>query len=182
MDDRLPVTTHQMWLSTLAAACVVGTLGLLAWRRVRPPFPSLLPRSLLALGMAYFTGLYAWAAWTFWDDCYGAVLPSWGRVAAPFVGTAYGALGWVFWSVARRLSPGRAVVPFLALAALQSLPGHLHGIYGRGLLEKCQVVRGISPGSALTFGLVEFATYWAALLLLAHASASWVERRRISGG
>lgn len=173
MADPVPVTTHQMWMATLVAAGAAGALGLLAWHRVRPPFASRLPHILLAGGMAYFTALYAWAAWSFWDTCYGAVLPPWARVAAPFVGTAYGAMGWVFWWVARRASPDRPVVPFLALAALQSLPGHLNGIYAHGLLEGCEVIRGITPASALTFGLFEFACYWVALLLAAHLVASW---------
>jgi hypothetical protein len=131
--------------------------------------------------MVYFTGLYAWAAWTFWDSCYGAVLPPWGRAAAPAVGSTYGALGWVFWWIARRALPERPVVPFLALAALQSLPGHLYAIYGRGLLEGCQVIRGISAASALTFGLFEFATYWAVLVLIAHGTSSWLQRGRADG-
>jgi len=157
-----------MWTATLAAAVIVLVLGFVATRRVRPAFPPGLPAALVLVGIVGFTSLYAWAAWTFWDTCYAAVVPPWGRVAAPFVGVVDGGLGWVFWWIARRVSPRHPVVPFLALGGLLSLPGHLHGIYSWGLLEKCSVVRGITPASALVFGVFEFAVYWSVVLLVAH--------------
>ena len=168
MEPQRAVTTAQMWTATLVAAAIALTLGLVAARRVRSAFPPGLPAALLLVGIVWFTSLYLWAVLTFWDTCYAAVVPPWGRVAAPFVGVADGALGWVFWWIARRVSPRHPVVPFLVLGGLLSLPGHLHGIYSWGLLEKCSVIRGITPASALVFGLFEFAVYWSAVLLVAH--------------
>lgn len=171
MEATASVTTTQMWQATLVAATLAAAFGLIADRRVREPFPAHLPTALAVVGVVYFTGLYSWAAWTFWDSCYAAVLPPWGRAAAPLVGAVWGGMGLAFWWVARRLSPQRPVPPFLVLGGLQSLPGHLIAIHGRGLLEGCPILRGITPSSALTFGLFEFGVYWAVVLLVAHLSA-----------
>lgn len=171
MDPQAAVTTSQMWGATLVAALVLTSLSVPAWRRVRPPTPRKLPTMLLLLGVVWFGSLYTWAAWTFWGNCYGNVLPPVARWLATVVGVVYGAMGWLFWWVASRTSPRRPLPVFLVLAALQSLPGHLHGIYGRGLLEGCAPVRGISPSAALVFGLFEFAVYWAVVLLVAYAVA-----------
>lgn len=168
-----------MWTATLVAAAIALVLGYVASRRVRSAFPPGLPTALPLVGIVWFTFLYAWAAWTFWDTCYGAVVPAWGRIAAPFVGVVDGALGWVFWWIARRVSPDRPVVPFLVLGGLLSLPGHLHGIYSWGLLERCSLIRGITPSSALVFGLFEFAVYWSVVLLIAHGLAQL--RLRLKG-
>ncbi len=182
MPEVVAVTTEQMWTATLIAGTLVLALGFLAAVRVRAPFPARLPTALLLVGIVWFTSLYGWAAWTFWDTCYGAVLPPWARIAAPFVGTVDGLLGWGLWWMARRLLPHRPVVPFLVLGGLLSLPGHLSGIYGRGLLEGCAVVRGITPASALVFGVFEFAFYWVVVLLVAHAIASpWAAARKGEG-
>lgn len=162
------VTTQQMWLSALVAAAILVTLAVILHRRVRSPFPPRLPLALLLGGMLFFGILYGWAARTYWDSCYGAVLPSWAKWVAPMFGTAWGGLGAVFWRVAQRARPTRPLPLFLLLGGLHSLPGHLHGIYGRGLLAKCRIIQGISAPSALTFGLFEFAVYWAIVLLVAH--------------
>ncbi|NJD19184.1 MAG: hypothetical protein FIA95_07890 [Gemmatimonadetes bacterium] len=176
MLELVPVTTDQMWTATLIAGTLVLVLASFASVRVRAPFPPRLSPALLVAGVVWFTALYAWAAWTFWDTCYGAILPAWARTAAPFVGAVDGFVGWGFWWIARRVSPHRPVAPFLLLGALLSLPGHVHGIYGRGLLDRCAVVQGITPASALVFGLFEFAFYWALVLLVAHAAATLRKR------
>jgi hypothetical protein len=91
---------------------------------------------------------------------------------APVVGAVLGSLGGIFWWVGRRAARG-AVPLFLTLGALESVPGHLHGIYGRGLLEHCLPVLGTTPTSALVFGFFEFAFYWSVIL----AVAAFVARR-----
>lgn len=177
MDPVGSVTTAQMWVATYIAAALAVALLAVAAYRVRAPLPPRLEGTLLVVAVAWFGALYAWAAWSFWDTCYAAVLPAWGRIAAPAVGMLGGCLAWPFWWVSRRLLPRRPAIPFIVLGALHSLPGHLSGIYQRDLLEGCALVRGVSPASALTFGLFEFAIYWSGVLMVAHALARARGRR-----
>lgn len=146
MDPVGSVTTAQMWVATYIAAALAVALLAVAAHRVRTPLPPRLGGALLVVAVAWFGALYAWAAWSFWDTCYAAVLPAWGRMAAPAVGMLGGCLAWPFWWVSRRLLPRRPAIPFVALGALHSLPGHLSGIYQRDLLEGCALVRGVSSG------------------------------------
>ncbi len=166
--DTIPVTTDQMWVVTGITAAIDFGLVALLWRRVRPPWPERMGLRLTSAGALFFALLYGWAAWTYWSTCYGHVLPEWVKWAAPAWGLLEGALGGVFWWVARRVTPGRPVPVFLALGALESVPGHLHGVYRRGLLDACAPVLGISPSSALVFGVFEFGFYWAILLALSY--------------
>lgn len=166
--DTIPVSTGQMWAITGIAAVIDVGLGVLLWHRVRQPWQSGMGRRLALVGAVFFALLYGWAAWTYWADCYGRVLPVWVRWAAPGWGLLEGALGGMFWWIARHLAPRRPAPLFLALGALESVPGHLHGIYQRGLLQACAPVLGVSPSSALAFGLFEFGFYWAIILALSY--------------
>lgn len=166
--DAVPVTTGQMWVVTGLTALIDLAAAAFLWRRVRPPWRARLGLRIGVTGALFFALLYGWAAWTYWDACYGRVLPDWVRWAAPAWGLVEGGLGSLFWWAARRVTPTRPVPVFLALGAAESVPGHLHGIYRRGLLESCGPVLGISPPSALVFGLVEFALYWSIILALVY--------------
>ena len=177
MDTRVVVTTSQMWLATCVAAAILFVLVAVLRARIRPPFPNRLPLALLACGVLAFGILYGWAAWTFWDNCYSALLPSWAKWVAPAFGAAWGSVGALFWTVACRVFPERPLPLFLVLGGLHSVPGHVSGIFARGLLEKCAIVKGVSAASALTFGLFEFAIYWGLVLLAAHGVARIVEGR-----
>jgi len=156
-----------MW----AAAAVTALLDLVLYALLarflrRERFSSLL-YPLMGTAALTWCGIYTWAAWTFWESCYGRIFPPLALWAAPLFGICEGLLlGWLFWLVGRRL-PFPPVLVVGLLGALQSFPGHLVGIFGRSMLDACPMLNGVSPVSALVFGMFEFALYWAAILALA---------------
>jgi hypothetical protein len=171
------VTTAQMWSTTGVVAAVDLVFAALLTLRLRPPWPSGLPRTLLAVGAVFFAGLFTWGFWSFWDSCYSVALPAAMKYFAPLVSAVIGSLGWVFWWLARRPGEGLAVPVFLLLGALESIPGHLNAIYRFDLLERCPLIQGISPASALVFGIFEFGFYWSVVLTLSSLVARAVRRR-----
>lgn len=170
------ITSAQMWEVTGVVAVVDIVLGVLLSRMIRPPWPPKLSPTLLILGTCGFAVLFGWAFWTYWSSCYAAALPPWVKPLAPLLGATEGALGWVFWGIARKASRG-AVALFLVLGGLESLPGHLHAVYGRRLLEHCLPVLGVSPASALVLAFFEYAFYWSVILLLSTVVARVIVQR-----
>ncbi len=170
MQPVTAIASAQLWTITAVVAVMDVILAALLTRLVRPPWSPGQSSTLLILGATCFAVLFAWAFRTYWDSCYGAALPAWMRTLAPVVGAVEGAMGWLFWWVARRVSRA-TVITFLILGGLESLPGHLHAIYGRGLLEHCLPVLGVTPASALVFGFFEYAFYWSVILLLSSVVA-----------
>jgi len=92
----------------------------------------------------------------------------------PF-GLAEGLLGYLFWWISLRL-PGNPLGWFFLMGGLHSLPGHLHAIYSRGLLQKCPILVGVSAASALVFGIFEFVFYWC-IALIVSAFVQQISRR-----
>jgi hypothetical protein len=154
-----------MWRATaFAAGLDVVVVGVLWWRVSRDSFTRLrlwFPCVAAAVWML----IYGLASFLAWDTCYQYVMPAWVRWGAWLYGLLHILLGLLFWWVAQR-TPFHPVIVLAVLGGLHSLPGHLHGIYGRGLLEQCPIVRGVSPASALTFGVFEFAFYWMVVLMI----------------
>ena len=68
---------------------------------------------------------------------------------------------------------------FLLLGGLESLPGHLNAIYRFELLERCALIKGISPASALVFGVFEFGFYWSVVLGVSALLSRRVGRRAV---
>jgi len=180
MFQQTAVTSTQMWLAAGIVAgadiIVVGTLVRFvlqeAFLRLRMWFPS-----VAAVTWALIYGL---AALTAWDACYRWVMPAWVRWGAWLHGLGHVLLGIVFWWVARRTRVHPAVT-LAVLGGLHSLPGHLHGIYGRGLLEHCPLVHGVSAASALVFGVFEFAFYWMVVLVISLGLQRLVARLKSPG-
>jgi hypothetical protein len=174
---QLPaVTSAQMWNAAAVVAAVDVVLAAVLTHRLRPPWRPRLGFALLLVGTLGFATIFAWGFWTYWGACYDHALPAAMKPFAPLLGAVIGALGWVFWQVARRA--GRWTVPvFLALGGLESLPGHLNGIYHYGLLNRCPLLQGMSPASALVFGVFEFGFYWAMALTIASLVARLADGR-----
>lgn len=165
-----------------AAAAVTAAVDLLlAIVLIKTVSADLFKRSLAYLvvfGILFWCLLLTAAAWGYWDECYGLLFPGWVRWAVPFYGLLVGAgLGPLFWWVARRF-PGHPLPAFIVLAGLHSLPGHLRGIYGERMLERCSMLVGVTPASALVFGVFEFVLYWCVVLGLAALATAGRERRR----
>ena len=170
------VTTHLIWSVTGVLAAIDLAFAAVLSLRLRAPWSPRLPPVLLTVGTLSFAALFTWAFRSYWDSCYAAALPAAMKSLAPLLGAVLGALGWMFWWLARR--PGRGAVPlFLLLGALESVPGHLNAIYRFDLLERCPLIQGISPASALVFGIFEFGFYWSVVL-----TASNVVARLLDGG
>lgn len=165
-EPAVPVTSALMWNAALVVAAFDLALGLILVRtisraRFRALFPALVPLALL-----YWCGLYTYMMWSAWDWCYSLIFPDWFYGWIPVLGLGEGLLGLVFWWIALRL-PAPPVASFLVLGGLQSLPGHLSAIYRMGMFDKVRVLQGVSPASALVFGIFEFMCYWIAVLGLA---------------
>lgn len=164
------VTTHLMWSVTGLLAAIDLAFAAVLSLRVRAPWSPRLAPALLTVGTLSFAVLFTWALRSYWDSCYAAALPSAMKSLAPLLGAVLGALGWVFWWLARR--PGRGAVPlFLLLGALESIPGHLNAIHRFALLDRCPLIQGISPASALVFGMFEFGFYWSVVLTASNVVA-----------
>jgi len=167
MPGDIKATSELYWVAALVAALIdVGFVSLLAWRIQTSRFRQL-KWALTGAGVIFWGTLWAYVLWDFWELAYRYVFPSWARWLIPAsYGLMYGACGFALWWVALRL-PGNPVVSFCLLGGLISLPGHLWAIYGRRMLEKVPLLQGVSPASALVFGVFEFIFYWSVILVVA---------------
>ncbi len=170
------VTSAQVWQAAgVAAVLDVVVVATLWWRVSREVFARLrvwLP----CVAAVVWTFIYGVAALTAWESCYHYVMPPWVRWGAWLYGLSHGLLGVMFWWLAKG-APLHPVLGLALLGGLHSLPGHMHGIYARGLLDRCPPVRGVSAASALTFGVFEFAFYWMVVLAIS-LSLRWLVARR----
>jgi hypothetical protein len=165
MLQQAAVTSTQMWQATgVAAALDVVVVGVLVWRVSRGAFTGLRIRFPVVAAVVWML-IYGVAALTAWESCYQYVMPAWVRWGAWLYGLGHVLLGVLFWWIGNR-APAHPVIVLAVLGGLHSLPGHLYGIYGRGLLEECPLIQGVSAGSALTFGVFEFVFYWMVVLAL----------------
>ena len=184
METEYQATSQIYWIATIVTALIdVVFVSLLAWRNKPARFHQLKwPLSIAAA--VFWLSLWGWAMWdTFiWETCYQFVFPPWVRPFWPFTfGLINGGLALFFWWLARRL-PGNPVITLVLLGGLESFPGHLWAIYGRGILET-PLLKEVSPASALTFGFFEFIFYWSFILTLASLVRwLWDHRRRRSAG
>ena len=161
----IQATSQMYWTAALVTAALdLLLVGLLVWRLEESTFRQLQPGLTIA-AMLFWCILYTWASWSFWEVCYAYLLPGWVRwFVVPF-GLISGLLGYAFWWLSLRL-PGKPLYWFFLLAGMHSLPGHLHAIYGRVMLERCPILAEVSASSALIFGIFEFILYWCFVLLI----------------
>lgn len=163
-----PATSELYWLSALVTALVdVGWVWLLAWRispaRFRQLAWAVTGVAALFWGLVWVTMLWSYT----WELAYQYVFPTWGRwVIPPSFAILFSAAGLGAWWLAARL-PGNPVVNFCWLGGLLSLPGHLRAIYGMRMLDKVPILQGVSPASALVFGVFELILYWGLILAAA---------------
>jgi hypothetical protein len=168
-----------MWAAT-AIAALADVVLLWAVARLVPDGKFMrLKWPVTAVAAAFWSGIWSCAMWgPWWSMAYGHVFPGWSRpVVPPAYGTLFGGAGMGMWWLAGRLRRAPSIL-FCALGGLVSLPGHLFAIYGRGMLETVPVLQGVSPASALVFGIFEFMIYWAVILL----AAAGIDRARAGRG
>lgn len=167
MPPDVKATSELYWASALVAALIdVGFVVLLAWR-IRPQWFRQLKSALVVAAVIFWSSLWAWVLWSFWECCYSYVFPGWARWLIPLpYGLLFGSSGLALWWLALRL-PGNPVAGFCLIGGLVSLPGHLWAIYGRRMLEKVPLLQGVSPSSALVFGVPEFIFYWSVIVVIA---------------
>ncbi len=167
MPGDIKATSELYWIAALVAALIdVGFVSLLAWRIQTSRFRQL-KWAVTGAGVVFWGTLWAYALWSWWELAYRYVFPSWARwLISPAYGLMYGACGFALWWLALRL-PGNPMVSFCLLGGLISLPGHLRAIYGLRMLEKVPILQGVSPSSALVFGVFEFIFYWGIIIVIA---------------
>lgn len=166
MLPDIQLTSETYWLSALVAAFVdIGFVLLLALG-VKPARFRQLTWSLTGASAILWGILAAACLWGFWDLYYRYFYPGWARWIAPLFAPLYGAIGLALWWLALRL-PGNPVVNFCLLGGLGSVPEHLWGIYGLGILDKVPFLQGVSPASVLVFAVFEYIFYWSVVLSIA---------------
>ena len=182
MQTTTGVLTDQIfWAVSLFAALVDAVIVFLIARRLTRERLAQLTWPLAVAAFIFFAAIWAsLASGRYWEECYKYLFPAWSRWGLPFyVGVLFGAEALLFAWLARKI-PGNVAVNFFILGGLSSLPGHLWGIYGRGMFEKCAVLRQSTPLPALVFGVFEFIFYWCVILGLAALLARALTRRRDS--
>jgi len=169
------------WAAAFFTALVDAAIVFLIARRLTRERLSRLKWPLAGAAFVVFAAIWAsLASGRYWEECYKYLFPAWSRWGLPlYVGLLFGAEALLFAWLARKI-PGNAVVNFFVLGGLSSLPGHLWGIYGRGMFEKCAVLRQSTPLPALVFGAFEFIFYWMLILGLAALAQRALTRRRES--
>jgi hypothetical protein len=169
------LTTGLMWTAALIAAIfdifLLALVGRMVGRErfIRAKWP------VAGLTTLFFGAVWTFAMWgSWWELAYQYVFPGWARwMVPPVYGPMFGAVALALWWLARR-APRLPGVAFCLLGGLVSLPGHMWAFYGRGMLEKVPLLRGVSDVSALVFGIFEFTAYFSLILL----AASLVQRSR----
>lgn len=166
MNGTYAVDSELYWAAALVTALVDSFFVFLLMRRIDRTRFRRLKIPLVVVAALAWCGIYTSAVWSFWDTCYGFIFPDWVRGFVIFYGLLMGGVAYIFWWLALKI-PGNVIFVFAILAGLHSLPGHLNGIYARGLMEKCPILTEVSIASALVFGVFEFIFYWCVMLSLA---------------
>jgi len=165
----IKIASETFWLCALVTALIdVGLVLFLARRIQMDRFRQLHWAVVLAAAVfwvSYGLLLFALA----WESYYAKFLPdpadrSLARSIAELL--IYPPIGLFLWWLAQRL-PGNPTVNFCLLGGLQSVPEHLWGIYGLGMLDRVPFLQEASPVSVLAFALPEYVLYWGSVLSLA---------------
>ncbi len=183
MPTDMTITTDFMWATTILAVPLDVLLVMALVRAVPRERFVRVKRTVPLLVAALFALLWTWVLWGFPGEMgYKNLFPgAWRWLTPPIMGCAYGLLALAFWRVALLL-PGVPVLTFSVLGGLISIPGHLFGIYARGLFEKVPALREVSVLSALVFGFFEFTFYFGAVALMAGALDRATRRRLKAAG
>ncbi len=165
----IQITSEAFWLCALVTALIDVGLILFLARRIRPERFRQLPGAIVVAAAVFWVSygllLFALA----WESYYAKFLPnpanrSLARSMLELL--IYPPLGLLLWWLALRL-PGNPTVNFCLLGGLQSVPEHLWGIYGLGMLDQVPFLQVASPASVLAFALPEYVLYWGSVLSLA---------------
>ncbi len=134
----------------------------------------------LVAAAALFWGIFATILrWSFWESYYRYFAPDWTLWAAPLAALFYAAVALVLAWLAARL-PGNPGLNFCLLGGLESVPEHLWGIYGAGIL-RVPILQGINPSLLLVFAFFEYVLYWSVVLVIAHwLRWIWDSRAKVS--
>jgi hypothetical protein len=170
----IQVPSEIFWLCALVTALMDIGLVLFLARRIQPDrFRRLHWAIVLAAAVfwvSYGLLLFALA----WESYYAKFLPdptNRSLVRSLLELLIYPPLGLLLWWLALRL-PGNPMVNFCLLGGLQSVPEHLWGIYGLGMLDQVPFLQQASPASVLAFAVPEYVLYWGSVLAL----AMWIQR------
>jgi hypothetical protein len=163
--SQIRLTSDVLWAAAIFAALIDAIFVYLLTRLVPPERFRRLFWPVGAVGAVFWGLMWTWAMWGWaWEPVYSHVFPAWSRYVVPWAyGLIFGAVALGFWALAVRCR--EPVVVFCVLGGLVSLPGHLIGA-ARGLF-KVPMLQDVSIVSGLTFGIFEFAFYFAVILTVA---------------
>ncbi len=105
MTPELRVTSALLWRATLIFALIdAAFVPLLVWR-IKPERLRQLKWTLAATMVIYWSALWTWVFYSFWEAVYHYFFPEWARwLIPPVYGLLFAAVGLVFWWLAFRLS------------------------------------------------------------------------------
>ncbi len=175
MTEPTGATSELMWRATLIAILIDAPLLFAIARWVPSGLFYKLKWYLAGAGFVVYAALWGtFGSVYYWDAVYHAIFPAWFRWLLPVVyGLLFAVLALAAWRVSI-LAPKWPPVCFSLLGGLVSLVGHSIG-FSWGLL-RVPLLAGVSPISALTFGVFEFIFYWCAIVGLGVASR-WLHLR-----
>ena len=168
MDD-VRLSSALLWRATGIALLIDAPLIAIVARWVSDDlFRALRWHLATAAFVVYATLWGVVASFVYWDAVYSAIFPAWSRwLLPPWFGLLFGAAALLLWRISMAAARWRAAW-FVVLGGLVSMIGHGIGI-ARGLM-RVPMLQDASAASALVFGVVEFAFYFAVIVLLAAAA------------
>jgi hypothetical protein len=177
VDNMARLTSELLWrVSFFAMLIDAPPIIIIGWRVSAELFKKL-KWHLAAAAFVVFGTLWGTVASVyFWEAVYKQIFPTWSRwLLPPGYGILFGVIALALWRVSVAFKRWQSVW-FCLLGGLVSLVGHSIGI-SRGLL-RVPLLLGVSPASALVFGVFEFVFYWCVIVGLAVATRSAVRRVR----
>jgi hypothetical protein len=170
-------TSEMLWLGTLIFAVIdAAFVPNLAWRIKAATFRQI-KWTLVTATAIFWSAIWTWALFNFWDSVYQYMFPAWARrLIPPAYGLLFAGVGLLFWWLALRLQ-GNPVVNFCLLGGLWGMMTHLWAVYW-GIVDKPPVLQSVAPVSAVIVAVFEFMFYWCIILSVAVLSHQGLRRLR----
>ncbi len=124
MIPEIKVTTELLWRATLIFALIDAVfVPFLAWR-IKPEKLRQMKWTLAATMVIFWSALWTWVFYNFWEEVYHYFFPEWARwLLPPVYGLLFATVGLLFWWLALRL-PGNAVANFCLLGGSWGMITH----------------------------------------------------------
>ncbi len=178
--EGIRVTSEVFWRATLLFGVVDLAFFFLWFWRVRASRFRLLKWASFVGALAVWLPIWTVLFPSFWESFYRFVMPPWGRWAYQFFGVVFPLIGLGFWWLALRIR-GNPAINFALLGGLLGVGTHAWAIYGRNMLEKTELLRGVPAAPVLVFSFFEALLYWNLAVAIALLLRALWDRTRHTG-